>query len=289
MTGFAALTRDEPAALVSVTARAVNHRYLDLQLRLPAALADQEVRIRGMVQSRVARGRIELAVAVQSRRAPAVDVVLNEPFVASLTAALERARAEGLVDGTLAAGDLVRLPQALIVREVADEPTAELADAVAAACERALDELEAMRVREGAFLRADLDGRLAALAELVDRLDQAARTGRVEFEARLARRVEEVSREHPADPVALAQEIVRTVARADISEELSRLRGHVQHWADLVAAPPPCGRKLDFLLQEMNREVNTLGAKAEGPGFTELVVAAKAELEKMREQVQNVE
>ena len=101
--------------------------------------------------------------------------------------------------------------------------------------------------------------------------------------------VEELRAQSPADEAVVAQEIVRFAARSDVNEELTRLRAHLAHWSVLAASPDPCGRKLDFLLQEMNREVNTLGAKIEGAGVSELIVAAKAELDKLREQVQNVE
>jgi uncharacterized protein (TIGR00255 family) len=109
------------------------------------------------------------------------------------------------------------------------------------------------------------------------------------LEQRLAERVAQLRADLQADEIAVAQEIVRTAARSDISEEVARFRGHVAHWGALAEANEPCGRKLDFLLQEMNREVNTMGSKADGLRVSELIIAAKAELEKMREQVQNVE
>jgi uncharacterized protein (TIGR00255 family) len=109
------------------------------------------------------------------------------------------------------------------------------------------------------------------------------------MEERLAQRVREIRADLQADETAVAQEIVKMASRSDISEEVSRFRGHVAHWSALADAAEPCGRKLDFLLQEMNREVNTMGSKADGLRVSELIIAAKAELEKMREQVQNVE
>jgi uncharacterized protein (TIGR00255 family) len=146
-----------------------------------------------------------------------------------------------------------------------------------------------MRAREGDHLRADLDERRTGVAELVERVAVAADEGRVAMEQRLAERVRELRTELQADETAVAQEIVRMAARSDISEELSRFRGHVSHWVTLADSAEPCGRKLDFLLQEMNREVNTMGSKADGLRVSELIISAKAELEKMREQVQNVE
>jgi uncharacterized protein (TIGR00255 family) len=152
-----------------------------------------------------------------------------------------------------------------------------------------LTDLDSMRSREGDHLRADLDQRRAFVSGLVERIAVAADEGRSAMEDRLADRVRQLRADLQADEALVAQEIVRTAARSDISEELSRFRGHVSHWEALADGPEPCGRKLDFLLQEMNREVNTMGSKADGLRVSELIIAAKAELEKMREQVQNVE
>jgi uncharacterized protein (TIGR00255 family) len=146
-----------------------------------------------------------------------------------------------------------------------------------------------MRAREGDHVRADLDQRRALVADLVERVAEAADRGRAAMEQRLAERVQQLRADLEADEAAVAQEIVRMAARSDISEEVTRFRGHVSHWVTLADSAEPCGRKLDFLLQEMNREVNTMGSKADGLHVSELIIAAKAELEKMREQVQNVE
>jgi uncharacterized protein (TIGR00255 family) len=160
---------------------------------------------------------------------------------------------------------------------------------IEAAVEQALADLDAMRVREGGHLRTDLDGRQQALATLIEGLRVAAEDGRVELERRLRDRVDEITLELPVDQAMIAQEIVRAAQRSDISEEVTRFRAHLAHWTALVDGDEPCGRKLDFLLQEMNREINTIGAKADGLGVSELIINAKAELERMREQVQNVE
>jgi uncharacterized protein (TIGR00255 family) len=293
MTGFASLTHEDDRATIGVTIRAVNHRFLDVQLRIPQSFGDLEPRVRTLLQKRLARGRVELAISVQLRKANSPTVELNEEFADALTAAIERARERGLVNGQLTPGDLLRMPQAITVRERTPEADpaveAQLATSVESAVEQALADLDAMRVREGTHLRADLDGRKQLLGDLINRLAQAADEGRTELEQRLTERVKELSLQLPVDQAMVAQEIVRTAQRSDVSEEISRFRGHIAHWDALAESDEPCGRKLDFLLQEMNREVNTLGAKADGLRVSEMIIAAKAELEKMREQVQNVE
>ena len=293
MTGFASVAREDERVTVSVTIRALNHRYLDLQLRMPQSLAPIESEVRALVGRFVARGRVELGVSLQLRQVPGVDVEFNEEFGRALETALEQARARGLVAGALTPGDLLRMPQAITIKDRQPSDDVEAQQAVAAqarqAVEEALRDLDRMREREGDHLRNDLDQRRTLVADLVERIAVAADEGRTAIEERLRDRVRELRTELQADENAVAQEIVRISARSDISEELARFRGHVSHWVTLADGPEPCGRKLDFLLQEMNREVNTMGSKADGLRVSELIIAAKAELEKMREQVQNVE
>jgi uncharacterized protein (TIGR00255 family) len=293
MTGFASLTHEDERATIGITIRAVNHRFLDVQLRMPQALGDLEPRVRALLQKRLARGRVELAISLQVRQAAQPTVELNEDFANALTAALDRARERGLIDGQLTPGDLLRMPQAITVKEKPAESDpateAQVAASIESAVEQALADLDAMRVREGAHLRGDLHARKLLLGELIARVARAAEEGRSELEARLHERVIELMRELPVDQAMVAQEIVRAAGRSDISEEVTRFRGHLAHWDALADSDEPCGRKLDFLLQEMNREVNTIGAKADGLRVSEIIITAKAELEKMREQVQNVE
>jgi uncharacterized protein (TIGR00255 family) len=293
MTGFAALTHEDERATIAVTIRAVNHRHLDVQLRSPQALAAIEAEIRALIAKHVARGRVELSVSLQLRQAAGVDVEFNEEFARALEAALDQARARGLVNGALTPGDLLRLPQAITIRDrqPADDEASQAALAAQAreAVGHALVDLDSMRSREGDHLRADLDARRMLVADLVERIATAADEGRAAMEQRIAERVRELRAELQADETAVAQEIVRMASRSDISEEVERFRAHVSHWVALADSAEACGRKLDFLLHEMNREVNTMGSKADGLRVSELIIAAKAELEKMREQVQNVE
>src|SRR4029450_12356135 len=177
MTGFASLTREYEAATISATIKSVNHRFLDLQLRIPATLAPLETKLRALVQKRVARGRVEVVVGVQQRRAATLDVELNEEFLTALGGALERARQQGYVTGEMTPGDLLRFPQALAIRERVAEAEADLAmltPLVEETVDAALDDLDAMRNTEGGFLRTDLDGRRAVLGELFDRAARAA-------------------------------------------------------------------------------------------------------------------
>ena len=277
---------------LEVFIRSYNHRFLDMQVRLPPALSDLEPKLRSHIQKRLTRGRVEVTLSLQQRQGVAAVVELQEDFARALSAALDVARERGLVKGELTPGDLVRIPQAFSIRDRGAEAEplgAVFWSSVESGLEAALDELEAMRIHEGEHLGADLEARKSTLAANIAGLVSAADCGRRELEARLTERVKELLAVVPGDPVAVAQEIVRVAQRSDIAEEVTRFRGHLTHWDALASGPEPCGRKLDFLLQEMNREINTIGSKADGLQVSELIIQAKAELERMREQVQNVE
>ena len=291
MTGFASLTREADDVTVTITARSVNHRYLDLHVRTPQSLQALEGRIREPVQRLVARGRVEITIATRRAAPPGVDVQVDESLIAALVQAGERPEVARATNGAWTVGELLGFPRVVTVSERAADPgdEARIAQVVQTAVDDAVDELDGMRLREGRLLRADLDERLAAFGGLVDRIAGCAAVAAETLRERLAARVAELGPAVAADPAALAQEVVRLAARSDIHEELARLRAHISHWGSLADGPEPCGRKLDFLLQEMNREVNTIGSKADGAETAALIVDAKAELEKLREQAQNVE
>jgi uncharacterized protein (TIGR00255 family) len=292
MTGFASLTRDDESGTIAITLKSVNHRFLDLQLRIPPSLGSTESKLRALVQQRIARGRVEVSVNLQQRRVPSLEVELNETFLDALGGALDRARERGHIAGTMTPGDLLRFPQALSIRErqeIVPGSDEELAGKVEAAVSAALEDLEAMRNTEGEFLRVDLDTRRLLLGDLFERVKAASESGMDALRKRLEERIRELRADGMPDETLIAQEIAKFVGRSDITEEVVRFRGHLDHWKALSDSSEPCGRKLDFLLQEMNREVNTVGSKAEGATVSELIVSLKAELEKMREQVQNVE
>ena len=293
MTGFAAVGREENGDKVNVTLKSVNHRFLDVALRVPQSLAAIESRIRAALQQRLTRGRVEVSLSVETTAAPAREVVLDEGLLDRIAQALEAARARGLVTGALTVSDVLRLPQVLDIRPRGEGNGAGASESLAQLVDRsvreAVDALVAMRETEGRFLEADLSARLETLARFVDDLERFALEGQRQLENRLRERLSTLPLDVTGDPVALAQEVLRFVARSDVDEELVRLRGHFEHWRQLTASAEPCGRKLDFLMQEMNREINTIGSKVESGKGTEIVIAAKAELERVREQIQNVE
>jgi uncharacterized protein (TIGR00255 family) len=293
MTGFASVSREDETARVAVTVKSVNHRFLDVAIKAPQTLAGMESRVRALIGQRLTRGRVEVSCSLDLVETPVREVTLDESLLTRIASTIDAAREKGLVSGSLTASDVVRLPQVLDIRMRTESTPSALPESVATLVETtlvdALDALVVMRETEGRFLQADLDNRIAGLSAAVAEVEKEARAGQAMLESRLRARLAELPADLAPDSALLAQEVVRFIARSDIDEETVRLRGHFEHWRALATGPEPCGRKLDFLVQEMNREINTVGSKAEGSRAPEIVIAAKAELERVREQVQNVE
>jgi uncharacterized protein (TIGR00255 family) len=291
MTGFAAVSRTETDHTIHVTLKSVNHRFLDLAVKAPSSLSAIELQIRAVLSERLARGRVEIAIVVESTLPPERQVVVDERLVKRVESAIASLRQRGAITGALSVSDLLHIPHAIDVRPPAFQtgPAPGIADLTLAALEEATSALIVMRETEGRLIEADLTARLRTIQQFVDVLEITAREGQHQLEGRLRERLDALPGDLRADPNALARELVRFVSRSDIDEETVRLRSHLEHWRGLTSAPEPCGRQLDFLVQEMNREVNTIGSKVEHIRATDTVIAVKAELERIREQVQNVE
>tara|TARA_B100001146_G_scaffold106608_1_gene94256 strand:- start:4575 stop:5456 length:882 start_codon:yes stop_codon:yes gene_type:complete len=293
MTGFAEGRKEIDSGVLGASIRSVNHRYLDLQIRLPSSFVALEQGLRSLLQERLTRGRVELLVTVQFTQLPEVEVELNEKMIRALGSALERSRDHGLDIKEITVSDLMRVPNALVIKEASSKGDAvkdgTLLAAITDLVSETLENLDGMRKQEGELLYGDLNSRHNSIEILIGLIDEGARESSKAFEERLRERSAEFAEAMGADPMLLAQEIIRVTLRSDISEELSRLRAHLAHWQMLVDSSDACGRRLDFLLQEMNREANTIGAKIEGVKVKQYVIDMKAEIERLREQVQNIE
>ena len=286
MTGFGRGVADGVGGRIAIEVRSVNHRFLDLKLRGAPSAAIEDL-ITARVRDRLERGAVTVAVRVE-RGAGASGAQLDPIAARRVHAELAAlATALGLAPPTLA--DVLAVP-GVVAEATAD--SADLVEPTGRALATALDELCAHRAAEGAALVADLTARLATLRQLVDGLEAASIEAGPIVAARLRDRLDKLI-ERGRDgvtPERLAQEVAILVERADVTEEMVRARTHVDAVATTLAAPSASvGRRLDFLLQELGREINTTGAKSATAAISSLVVQAKAELEKMREQVQNLE
>ena len=289
MTGYGEASGRNARRTVTVALKAVNHRFLDVQLRLSDELRASEAALRELLARELVRGRIEARVEVRAAGQRESAVVVDGELVRAVHAAVRELLDAGVLTGGLTAGDLLRMPSALRVASAAegwDEADEELLLGTAAA---AVAQLTAGREAEGAGLAAALEERVAALDATVALLEALRGPALEESAAALRRRVAELLGGQPLDEARVAQEVALLADRGDVSEELDRLRSHLVHFRTVAAEAGATGKRLDFLTQEILRELNTLGAKCRNAAMVRAVLEAKALCEQLREQVQNVE
>jgi uncharacterized protein (TIGR00255 family) len=290
MTGFGSAGLDTEGMRAAVSARSVNHRYLDVTLHVPRRLQPLEAEIRDAVSRVVRRGRVELSVQASLADGAPERVVASRPLVASLVRTLRDMQNEFGLEGGVSVSDLVRFPGALERAEAAPAVSDDVRAAVLGLVGKALEDLEAMRRAEGGRLREDLERALAAIEQTAEAIEERARQTRELRKADLVEKVRTVLAELGLDESRLYQEAVRAVERHDVAEEIQRLRSHVTMARELLTAEgAPAGKRLDFLAQELLREANTVGSKTADAALVRVVVELKAEVERLREQVQNVE
>ena len=292
MTGFARVqVRVSDQLSYTLALKSVNHRFLDLQFRLPQGLDALEMDLRKMLKDRLVRGHVDLVLSLD--RSSQQKAGYNRELVSGFLTAFAAAREEHGLTGQPDLNAILRLPGALQADNRGDEELTALADSVRQQMEPLLEQLKTMRAREGEALEAILHGTLDRLAEAAAGVAELRPEVEQRYQERLTQRLlaatgTEFNRQR------LLEEVAVLVDRSDISEELERMTTHIAHFRELLAAGGEVGKKLDFLLQEMNREANTLlsktsGVSGKGTRVTELGLAMKAEIEKTREQIQNVE
>ncbi len=289
MTGYGEASGENARHGVTVSLRAVNHRFLDLQLRLGEDLRGSEAALRDLIAKAVARGRLETRVEVRSVAGRKATVQVNMGVIREAHAAIHQLAEAGLVERGLAAGDLLRLPEAFRVELEREEWNDEDAEMLLGVARDAVAQLVASRETEGASLILAMEDKLVGIQEAVDRLDALRGSVREEIAAALRRRLAELLGTHALDEARLAQEVSLLVDRSDVSEEIDRLRSHLEHFRGVTRETAAAGKRLDFLTQEIFRELNTLGAKCRNAEMTRAVLDAKVLCEQIREQVQNVE
>jgi uncharacterized protein (TIGR00255 family) len=287
MTGFGAGRGSAAGEELDVEIRSVNHKFCEVKVRLPRELAALEVDATKSVRERLARGGVDVSVrraGSAAAVAPRVDAALAEAYARAFAEIQSRLALPGhiTVADVVSADGVIRLDERPLDLDAARQ-------ALRVGLGAALDALVAMRAREGAALAQDVAGRLDTVQALVDQAAALVPRSVEHHRARLSERIEELTRGMALDPARLAQEVALFADRTDVTEEVTRLRSHLAQARALLAGAEPAGRKLDFLVQEMHREVNTIGSKSQSAEIAAIVVAAKAEIERMREQVQNVE
>jgi uncharacterized protein (TIGR00255 family) len=293
MTGYAQGRAEEGGRTIRVTVRSVNHRFLDVRVKAPEGFEGVEARIREVIRARVHRGHLDVALHYQPSGPATVQV--NAEIAAAYLAAAENLRRQFNLSSEPELAAILRLPGVVGAPEAFSEGDEErFAKLVETCLIEALEKLDEMRKSEGAILSQELFARLKTIRDFAGKIEILAERIRPAYARRLEARLKDLLNAAPVDPARLTQEAAIAAEKSDTAEEIARLRSHVQQFESLLTGGGEIGKKLDFLLQEMQREANTLlsktpGTEAEGLDVTRMALEVKSEIEKLREQVQNIE
>ena len=288
MTGYGRGEAQGSQYRVMVEMRSVNHRYLEISSRLPKQLNMLEEMLKKLVQAELHRGKVDIFLSLEQPGGKKVELTLDKELTIAYHNSLKQLAALTELPLTLSAQDFATLPGVLTPEALADD-VEEIALLAAAALKEALTQLMQMRGREGQNLQNDIASRIARLRFLTEEINALAPQLLLEQQQKLRKRIEELLADISVDEARLANEVAYLADKADINEELTRLHSHCEQAEAAFALDEPVGRRLDFLLQEMNREINTVGSKSNSLNISNLVIEMKSELEKIREQVQNIE
>jgi uncharacterized protein (TIGR00255 family) len=287
MTGFGQGSAQGDAFKVRVDIRSVNNRFLDVHVRLPQEFASLELTIKKQAQAALHRGRVDITIVVEQMKEAAFQI--NRPMVAGYLAALSDMKSEFGLEGEPSLELIAKLPGALQVSQDVTHLDEALAAGIVAAVSEALVALSEMRLVEGQELAAELKSRLDMIDKHLPGIEsEAARLPGI-YRERLQKRLQEIQSGAQVDETRLAQEAIMLADRSDISEEIARLKSHITQMRDVVHVDEEAGKRIDFILQEMNREANTILSKASDIAISDAAIIIKTEVEKMREQGQNVE
>ena len=289
MTGFGRGAVTENNFSVSVELKTVNNRFLDVSLRLSSEMQPLEAEIKRLISSRLSRGRVD--VNLQYERIEEVEYELNRPMIAGYLSAIKKMQDEFGLSGEPDLNVVARLPNVMTPKK--EDVNEAFSFGVAAAVATAIEDLEKMRASEGEMLKTELSDRLDAIERRLPLIESEAGSITEEYRQRLTKRIGDMLAKSDSqielDQGRLAQEIAYLSDRADISEEIARLKTHIEHFRNIMNEDKEVGKRLDFLTQELNREANTITSKTNNMVVKENALAIKSEIEKIREQVQNVE
>ncbi len=288
MTGYGRMSVERDGRQLTVELKSVNHRFLDLSFRMPRSFNCLEDMARKMIGARLARGHVDVFATYRNMREDSKKVTVDEALLGAYMTALDQIREKAGLADNRGLMQMAQMHDVLVVSE-AEEDQEALKDLMEEALTGALDQMQEMRLREGESLKADVLDRINRLEKMTGQIEARYPATVAEYRQKLRARVEELMDGAAMDEQRLIQEVAVMADRSAIAEETVRLHSHFAQVREMAEAKEPVGRKLDFIVQELNREVNTISSKSQDVPITNLVVSAKAEIEKIREQVQNIE
>lgn len=288
MTGYGRAQASLNGREMTIELRSVNHRYFDCSIRLPRVYSFLEEIIKGELQKSIARGKVDVFLTIDSTGADTVTVSLNEPVLKGYLEVVNTLRENYQLRDDLSISSAMRLPDVLTVSKEDDDEDALKAD-VCKVLSEAVEGYIAMSRREGEKLKEDIVYRISLIEDLVNKIEVRSPKCVEEYRAKLEARMKEILESVTIDPQRILTEAAIFADKVAVTEEIVRLRSHLNQLRDMLTKGGAIGRKLDFLVQELNREANTIGSKANDVEMAQMVVDVKAEIEKIREQVQNIE
>lgn len=288
MTGYGRAVQTLNGREFTVEVRSVNNRYLDCTVKLPRSLSFTEDSVKQAVKAVISRGKVDVSIGMRSEVGADTKISLNIPMVEGYIAAMEKMTANYGVHNDISVSTLAKLPDVFTVERAPIDEEQLQADLTAVA-EEALKNFDAMRTLEGEALKADLLSRGQTIQGLVSQVEEGSAQTVVDYRTRLENKLKEVLENTAIDESRILTEAAIFADKIAVDEETVRLRSHLKQMGSMLDSGGPIGRKLDFLLQEMNREANTIGSKCSDLSLSRIVVDIKAELEKIREQTQNIE
>lgn len=288
MTGYGSAKGQTGGLEITVELKSVNNRYLDTSVRLPRSFLFAEDAVKSAVQAHISRGKVDVFVSIDTSLADDMTVKVNEPLLKGYIEAIRHISEEYSLANDLTALSVSRFPDVLSV-EKKDLDAEAISAALCEVTERALCDFDAMRLREGEKLRDDVLSRLATIDSLVSRVEHEAPNTVLEYRRRLEQKMAEVLGTAGMDENRIIAEAAIFADRIAVDEETVRLRSHMAQLSTMINGSNATGRKIDFLIQEFNREANTIGSKCQNADIAHVVVDLKSEIEKIREQIQNIE
>lgn len=288
MTGYGSAKGTVEGLDITVELKSVNNRYLDTSVRLPRSFLFAEEAIKNAVQSHISRGKVDVFITVDSSAAGDMTVKVNEPLLKGYIEAIRHVSEEYSLVNDMTALSVSRFPDVLSV-EKKDLDAEAISAGISAIAEKALQDFDSMRLREGEKLRDDVLSRLDTIDRLVSTVEREAPKTVAEYRKRLEQKMQEVLGSTGIDENRILAEAAIFADHIAVDEETVRLRSHMSQLTTMINGKSPTGRKIDFLIQEFNREANTIGSKCQNSDIAHVVVDLKSEIEKIREQIQNIE
>jgi uncharacterized protein (TIGR00255 family) len=289
MTGFGRGESSSDGYQVTVEVKTLNSRYLDISVRMPQSIQDKEIQLKECVQKNLSRGKVNLNINVDRTETAGPDIKLNEELVKSYSSILRNLRSVGNIDEPVTVRDLLQFNDIFETKKEGEEEVRTIWNCTNSALETALKNLNTMRRNEGQELKSDLSNLITGISKLLDEVIELSDKRAPEIREKLQTRIQKMITEEQIDPDRMEMEIAMLVDKMDINEEVIRLQSHLKFFLEALEADEPVGRRLNFLCQEINRELNTIGSKANDSKVAHHIVLGKEKLEQIREQVQNIE